>query len=185
MPDFIFSVDAPITQEMYKNKVYKIHLRKNDNLISILEAAVKREDEYALNIYRSLPKNFNDDIAEMNGVFDYIDFNYDQTKKSNEGSNLINEDKFNEYSFNKLRNVNKLDLLKSSYTFSFVAKAVGFINMMNTFLQNKKESDDSMEEFIEPFLNCKNTEDISIVLFEELNSDNTKFLNQSIRIILG
>ena len=23
MPDFIFSVDAPITQEMYKNKVYK------------------------------------------------------------------------------------------------------------------------------------------------------------------
>ena len=166
----------------YKNKVYKIHLRKNDNLISILEAAVKRDDEYALNIYRSLPKNFNDDIAEMNGVFDYIDFNYDQTKKSNEGSSSINEDKFNEYSFNKLRNVNKLDLLKSSYTFSFVAKAVGFINMMNTFLQNKKESDDSMKEFIEPFLNCKNTEDISIVLFEELNSDNTKFLNQSKRI---
>ena len=103
-----------------------------------------------------LPKNFNDDIAEMNGVFDYIDFNYDQTKRSGEGSNLINEDKFNDYSFNKLKNINKLDLLKSSYTFSFVAKAVGFINMMNTFLQNKKESDDSMKEFIEPFLNCKN-----------------------------
>ena len=31
----------------------------------------------------------------MNGVFDYIDFNYDQTKKSNNGSDSIDADRFN------------------------------------------------------------------------------------------
>ena len=162
----------------HKNKVYKIHLRKNNNLISILNCTQEQKDNFSLDIYKSLPEKYNDDIAEMNGIFDYIDFNYDQTKKSNNGSDSIDADKFNDYSFNKLKNIGKLDLLKASYTFTFIAKAVGFINMMNTFLNLKEKSVSGMEEFIEPFLHCKNVNDISNVLFEELNSPSTKFLNQ-------
>ena len=73
-------------------------------------------------------------------------------------------------------NIKREKKLKKDDTF------LNYLRQIVTFLQNKKESDKSMEEFIEPFLNCKNTEDISIVQFEELNSDNTKFLNQSKKI---
>ena len=47
----------------HKNKVYKIHLRKNNNLISILNCTQEQKDNFSLDIYKSLPEKYNDDIV--------------------------------------------------------------------------------------------------------------------------
>ena len=163
----------------HKNKVFKINLGKNNNLNSVLEHVLKfKTPEYDLSfkIYESLPKHLFDDVASMNGLFDFIDMNNYQVKEAYKGSVLIYSDGFKMAAIKKLNSISKTDLLKASYTFTYVQKAVSFINMMTTYLSNHRDMPtEGLETLFDPFKKSKNIQDTSDILFKSLKEPSKDF----------
>ena len=164
----------------HKNKVFKINLGKNNNLNSILEHVSKfktPESDLTFKIYASLPKNLFNDVASMNGLFDFIDMNNDQVKEAYKGSALIDSESFKMDGIKKLNSISKTDLLKASYTFTYVQKAVSFINMMTTYLNNYRDiPTEGLDTLFDPFKKSKNVQETSDILFKSLRQSSKDFL---------
>ena len=73
----------------YKNKVFKITLKQNNKIASILEFVSGQDtsNNEGLKIYQTLPKHLYNDITKMNGLFDYID-EYNNDLQNNFGTNI-------------------------------------------------------------------------------------------------
>ena len=141
----------------YKNKVFKINLKKNNKLTRNLEF-VSGQDELnnqGLKIYQTFPKHLYDDITKMNGLFDYIDEYNNHLKKTYNDvspSSMVDIEGFKDFSFKKLKNISKTDLLKASYTFTYTQKVVAFINYMSGYLFNNEEtSEKGLDAFFNNF----------------------------------
>ena len=175
----------------HKNKVFKINLGSNNNLKSILDFTSKIEDEVsnvALKIYKSLPKNLYDDIASMNGLFDFIDNHRGQIKKHNDDPNQGTKLTYKKFAKSlaqkKIENYSNRDLLKASYSLTYVQKVVSFVNMMTAYLENHKDMPtDGLDSLFNYFRESKNIQETTTMLFNALNDDNyaadtnKKFLN--------
>ena len=167
----------------HKNKVFKVNLKKNNNLAQNLEF-VSGQDELnneGLKIYQSLPKHLYDDITKMNGLFDYIDEYKNHLKKAYHNvspSSLVDVEGFKDYSLQKLKKISKIDLLKASYTFTYTQKLVAFINYMSGYLfNNKKIPEKGIDAFFSNFKEGKSIQDTTDILFKTLNEPTDKFLN--------
>jgi hypothetical protein len=180
-----------VKTKAHKNKVFKINLGSNNNLKSILDFTSKIEDEVsnvALKIYKSLPKNLYDDIASMNGLFDFIDNHRGQIKKHNDdpnqGTKLTYKQFVKSLAQKKIENYSNRDLLKASYSLTYVQKVVSFVNMMTAYLENHKDMPtDGLDSLFNYFRESKNIQETTTMLFNALNDDNyaadtnKKFLN--------
>ena len=167
----------------HKNKVFKINLKKNNKLSRNLEF-VSEQDELnnqGLKIYQTFPKHLYDDITKMNGLFDYIDEYNNHLKKAYNDvspSSMVDVEGFKDYSFKKLKNISKIDLLKASYTFTYTQKIVAFINYMSGYLLSNKETPEKgLDAFFSNFKKGKSIQDTTDILFKTLNEPANKFLN--------
>jgi|TARA_R100000455_G_C6271311_1_gene127496 hypothetical protein len=167
----------------HKNKVFKINLKKNNKLTRNLEF-VSGQDEsnnQGLKIYKTFPKHMYDDITKMNGLFDYIDEYNNHMKKAYDDvspSSMVDIEGFKDFSFKKLKNISKLDLLKASYTFTYTQKVVAFINYMSGYLLNNEgKVEEAMDSFFSNFKQGKSIQDTTNILFKSLNEPADKFLD--------
>ena len=164
----------------HKNKVFKINLGSNNNLKSTLDFTSKIENEdskVALQIYKSLPKNLYDDIASMNGLFDFIDHHRGQIKKHSDDPHQSTEFSFKKFAKSlaqkKIENYSNRDLLKASYSLTYVQKVVSFVNMMTAYLENYKDMPtDGLDSLFNYFRKSKNIQETTNMLFEALNDNN-------------
>jgi len=167
----------------HKNKVFKINLKKNNKLAGNLEFVSKQNisNNEGLKIYQTLPKHLYDDITKMNGLFDYIDEYNNHIEKAHDDvspSSLVDVQGFKDYSLKKLKNLNKIDLLKASYIFTYTQKVVAFVNYMSGYLlSNKKIPEEGLDIFFSNFKKGKSIQDTTDILFKTLNEPADKFLN--------
>ena len=160
----------------YKNKVFKINLKRNNKIASILEFVSGQDtsNNKGLKIYQTLPKHLYNDITKMNGLFDYID-EYNNDLKKNLSTNIPID--FKNDTIKKLKNISKIDLLEASYTFTYVQKIVAFINYMSGYLTANKNKLKELDTFFGNFSKGQSIQDTTDILFITLNESADKFLN--------
>ena len=160
----------------YKNKVFKINLKQNNKIASILEFVSGQDtsNNEGLKIYQTLPKHLYNDITKMNGLFDYID-EYNNDLQNNFGTNIPID--YKNDTIKKLKNISKIDLLEASYTFTYVQKIVAFINYMSGYLTANKNKLKELDTFFSNFSKGQSIQDTTDILFKTLNESADKFLD--------
>ena len=160
----------------YKNKVFKITLKQNNKIASMLKFVSEQDasNNRGLKIYQTLPKHLYNDLTKMNGLFDYID-EYNNDLQNNFGTNIPID--YKNDTIKKLKNISKIDLLEASYTFTYVQKIVAFINYMSGYLTANKNKLKELDTFFSNFSKGQSIQDTTDILFKTLNESADKFLD--------